>query len=96
MNQKRKLYSPEIKAKIALLAIREESTIPEIAAKYQVHPSAIKRWKRTALDSLCSIFNKDGQGYPNDLVSQSEMDTLYKKIGQLEVERDFLSKALKH
>jgi transposase-like protein len=57
---KRKNYSPEIKAKVALEAIREEITVAELSKKYGVHPTQIGTWKRAAIDNMASTFSKRG------------------------------------
>ena len=92
--QTRKKHSPAFKAKVALAAIREEGPVAELSGKYGVHSSQIQKWKRTALDGLTSIFDANGDAVPPGMVSEQEVEGLYKKIGKLEVERDFLSRVL--
>ena len=53
MGKKRKKYSPEFKAKVALAAIKNEETVSELAARFGVHPTMIHSWKRSLLDSRC-------------------------------------------
>lgn len=85
-------HSPEFKVKVALAAIRGEKTVAEISAQYGVHASAIHKWKRKLLDEATGIF-ADGNGANKpDALSESLIADLYEKIGQLTVERDFLSK----
>ena len=55
---KRRNFSSDFKAKEALAAIRCDGTIAELAARYQVHPNMIAKWKRTALDGLKDTFNR--------------------------------------
>ena len=87
----RKTYSPELKAKIAVEAIRELRTISELAAAYDVHPSVIKRWKRQVLEQLPSLFSSRKQQLQGK--QQEELTaTLYQQIGQLKVELDWLKK----
>ncbi len=85
----RKRYSAELKAKIALEAIRGEKTANEIAAEYGVHPTQIAQWKKQALDGLPSVFSR-----PTDQEKREEDRTalLYQQIGQLKVELDWLKK----
>ena len=94
MKQSRKKFSAEFKAKVALAALREEGTIAELAAKFEVHPNQVSSWKKVALDGFATVFEKGGAKDTGD-VSPTVVAELYEKIGQLMVERDFLSKALK-
>ena len=91
MSRKRKQYSPEFKAKVALAAIRNEESVSELSTKYQVHPTMISNWKRALLDGASDVFDKGQKSKKNQ---EATLDKLYKKIGQLEVENDFLSKGL--
>ncbi len=88
---KRKRFSAEFKAKVALEAIREELTTAELAKKYDIHPTMITGWKRTAILNMASAFS--GQNATEPAISDQEVGSLHAKIGQLVVERDFLSKA---
>ena len=88
---KRKRYSAEFKAKVALEAIREELTTAELAKKYDIHPTIITGWKRTATLNMATAFRDRNTTEPT--ISDQEIEKLHAKIGQLVVERDFLSKA---
>lgn len=88
---KRKQYSPELKSRVALAAIRGDGTIAELAQKYGVHPNMITKWKREALDGMKETFSR--KGGKRDTSSEAEIKTLQAKIGELVVERDFLAKA---
>lgn len=92
--QTRKKHSAEFKAKVALAAIREEATVAQLASKYGVHPSQIQNWKKALLDGAASLFNGNASAVPQGLVPEEEVEALYKKIGKLEVERDFLSRVV--
>ena len=88
---KRKQYSAEFKAKVALAAIRGDGTIAELAGQYKIHPNMITKWKRDALDGMKETFAK---GSPSGrLGHESDIKTLQAKIGELIVERDFLARA---
>ena len=87
----RKKHSAEFKAKVAMAAIRNEETMAEMAARFGVHPTMIAKWKKAVLDGAADIFDKH---HKNQKQSDATIDELYRQIGQLKVERDFLSKKL--
>jgi transposase len=92
MSNKRKQYSPEFKAKVALEAVRGEKTTSELASQYQVHPTMINNWKKQLTEGASSLFEKGTETSKiNDNNQQSQIDELYRQIGQLKVERDFLA-----
>jgi transposase len=91
--KKRKQHSAAFKAKVALAAIREEKTTAQIASEFDLHPKMVTKWRREAEERLSSLF-EDGRKKevpPADL--NIVTDPLYKQIGQLTVEVDFLKKA---
>ena len=88
---KRKRYSAEFKAKVALEAIREELTTAELAKKYDIHPTMISGWKRTAIENMAAAFGRTSSA--ESQISAGEVEKLHAKIGQLVIERDFLSAA---
>ena len=89
---KRRQFSAEFKAKVALEANRRELTLAEIAKKYEVHPNMINGWKRQLTQDAASLFvrGKTDQGK----ASETQIKELHAKIGQLTVEQDFLKKGL--
>jgi len=90
MSNKRKQYSPAFKAKVALDAVRGEKTVSELASGYSLHPTVINNWKRQLLESASDLF--EGHRKPQaDASQQAQIDELYRQIGQLKVERDFLA-----
>jgi transposase len=91
MGKKRKKYSPEFKAKVALAALKNEMTTAELAARFGVHPTMIAAWKRSLLESAADIFDKNRKSRKQ---SEEQIDELYRQIGKLQVERDFLSRKL--
>ncbi len=91
MKTTRKRYSADFKAKVALEAIRGDLTLAELAAKHGVHHTMIAAWKRQAIEGMANTFS--GAGDAPKAVSESEVEKLHAKIGQLVVERDFLAKA---
>ena len=84
---KRRRFSGELKAKIALEALRGDRTLQEIASKHQVHPNQVSTWKRQAIDGLGEVFSSGGERRRRD--HESEIRDLHAKIGELTVERDF-------
>ncbi len=91
MAGKRKNYSAEFKAKVALEAIRGDATIAELVAKYGVHQTVINTWKRQAIEGMIGVFS--GKAEAKAAEKEGEIEKLHAKIGQLVVERDFLAKA---
>lgn len=88
----RKSHSNEFKAKVALEAIRNESSVQEIAQKYDVHPNQISQWKKKILDNMNELFERPNKKKKNlDQIELKESE-LYKNIGKLQVENEFLKK----
>jgi transposase len=88
---KRKRYSGEFKAKVAREALKEESTIADIATRFSIHPNQVSEWKKQAIEGLAEVFA--GKTERNDAAHEAQVKELHAKIGQLTVERDFLAKA---
>jgi transposase len=90
MSNKRKQYSPAFKAKVALDAVRGEKTVSELASGYSLHPTVINNWKRQLLEGASDLFESPRKP-PAEAAQQAQIDELYRQIGQLKVERDFLA-----
>lgn len=88
---KRKRYSAEFKAKVALEAIKGEQTISELGSRYGLHPNMITNWKRQAIKNMAETFT--GKTERVRIADEAQIKDLHAKIGQLTVERDFLAKA---
>jgi transposase len=88
---KRKRYTAEFKAKVALEAIRGEHTIAELVSRHGLHPNLIGLWKKQAVEKLARVF--DDKAGERDAGREAEIAKLHAKIGELVVERDFLSRA---
>lgn len=88
---KRKRYSAEFKAKVALEAIKGEQTLAELATRFGLHPNMITNWKRHAIDNMAEAFSSKTE--KNNSLNENQIKDLHAKIGQLTIERDFLAKA---
>jgi transposase len=88
----RRNHPPAFKAKVALEAIKEQKTIAELSSLYGVHASQITKWKKKALDFIVQVFSDklQSQSKSNDELIQE----LYKQIGRLQVEKDWLKKKI--
>ena len=86
----RKKYCRELKARIALDAIKGQKTRAELASEYGVHANQISMWKEQLLDAAPTAF---GSGKDKDTEKKEvERDHLYQKGGQLQIEVDWLKK----
>ena len=90
---KRRRFTADFKARVALDALRGDKTIQEIASRYKVHPNQVSTWKRQAMDGLDAIFSNGADKTRVD--HEGQIHDLHAKIGQLTVERDFLARGLK-
>lgn len=88
---KRRKFSAEFKAKVALEALSGELTLAELASKYDVHPTQITGWKRQAKEGMVAAFSGKAATAQKD--NAAEIRELHAKIGQLTVEKDFLERA---
>ena len=86
----RKSRSPQFKSRVALEALKNQKTLNELAAEYEVHPNQISKWKKQLLEDLPSLFtNGRAKAAANDEALQAR---LYEEIGRLKVELDWLKK----
>ncbi len=88
--KKRKKYTSGFKTKVVLEALQERETIQEMARKYDLHPTQISNWKSQFLSEASGVFEK-GVTKSDE---EKEKTELFKKVGQLQMEVDFLKKVL--
>ena len=91
---KRNRYSKEFKAKVALEAIKGQKTASEMASEYGVHVSQITTWKKQLLEAAPEVFSRTRDREANN--REAEQDQLYRQIGKLQVEVDWLRKKTGH
>ena len=86
----RKSFSPDFMAKVALAAIKGDMSTAELSSRYEVHRSQINNWRKRALEELREIF----RGKQDKSLKDNEklVNELYRQIGQLKVENDWLKK----
>lgn len=90
----RKNHTNEFKAKVVLAALKEDQTLSELASEYGVHPIQIGVWKKTAKQGMSRLFEKGCVSNGHDREQKALIENLYGKIGQVEVENDWLKKKL--
>ena len=87
---KRRQYDGAFKARVVLEALRERKTITELASYYKVHPTVIAKWKKQAVRGLSELFSDKRERDQRD--QQALQEQLYRQIGQLTMELDWLKK----
>jgi transposase-like protein len=88
MSKKRRKFTREFKARVALEALREQLTLSELASKYNVHPNQISSWKKQAKQSLPEVFGT----VKRDATKEQLVSSLYEEIGRLKIQLDWLKK----
>jgi transposase-like protein len=90
----RRRFTAQFKARVAREALKEQKTLAELAAEYEVHPNQISQWKKQLLDAMPEVFSARRA---SDRQAEEELkDRLYRQIGQLQVELDWLKKKVGH
>lgn len=90
MGRTRRRLPTELKARVALVAVRGEKTINEIASEFGVHPNQVRKWKKELEEGAKDLFS-DRRG-KRDREEDDLVGRLYQEIGQLKVELDWLKK----
>jgi len=88
----RKKFEAGFKAKVAIEALRGEKTIAELSSEYGAHPNQISKWKQDLIQGAAEVFTKENKDKANLL--EEEKDKLFKHIGKIQVENDWLKKKL--
>jgi putative transposase len=92
MRGKRRQHEAELKARVALAALKGDKTINEVAALFEVHPSLVTVWRKRALTELPRLFSE--QVAKGVAEVEAKETRLYEQIGRLKVELDWLKKKL--
>lgn len=92
MSKKRRTFSAEFKARVALEALKEQEPINAIASRYGVLPVQVSQWKAQALENMAGGFESPRKKASKQTDWKKRESHLFQKIGQLEVERDWLKK----
>lgn len=88
MKRSRRVFSGAFKAQVAIEALKERDTLAELSKRFEVHPQVISKWKQEFVERSHEIFETKA---PEENL-EKEQERLYAKIGQLEMERDWLKK----
>ena len=92
MKKGKRQHTAEFKARVVLEALKETMSLAELASKFEIHPTQIAKWKKQLSESLPEVFGSARERREKD--DEAEKDRLLKKIGQLQMEVDWLKKKL--
>jgi len=90
----KKNHTNEFKAKVVMAAMREDRTLSELGTAYGVHPITIGLWKKKVVHGLPRLFEEGGLSNGKEKEQQALIEKLYGKIGEIEVENDWIKKKL--
>src|SRR4051812_21647544 len=91
MPRQKRSYSASFKVKVALAALKGDSTANELASTHQIHPTLVSNWKKALLDGAESLFA--GGARPARAADQPDAAELFERIGRLKMELEWLKKA---
>lgn len=91
MKKSRRKFDSSFKARVAIEALKERETLSELALRFDLHPTQISQWKQEFLEHSAIIFDSKAGEKENEV----DVSKLYHKIGELEMEKDFLKKSLR-
>jgi len=91
MRKTRRKFTGAFKAQVAIEALKERKSLAELSKHFEVHPNMISKWKKEFLENSANVFDQQSK----ETEAEIDIDKLYAKIGQLEIENDFLKKNLK-
>jgi len=87
----RRKFTGAFKAKVAIEALKERESLAELSKHFEVHPNIISKWKKEFLENSALVFDQQSKETEKEI----DIDKLYAKIGQLQIENDFLNKNLR-
>jgi len=90
----RRKFSADFKAKVVIEALKERSSIEDIARKYELHPNQISSWKKEFLEKAPTVFASETDVSDDKQQQETMTEKLYAQIGQQKVEIDWLKKKL--
>lgn len=91
MKKTRRKFTGAFKAKVAIETLKERESLAELSKHFEVHPNIISKWKKEFLQNSAQVFDQQSKEKEKEI----DVDKLYAKIGQLEIENDFLKKNLR-
>jgi len=88
--KKRRTFTAEFKAKVALEALRDQEPLHQIAKRHEVHANQISQWKKELQSNMAAVFEKKTDRESEKIRQKQKEDRLYRQVGQLQMEVDFL------
>jgi transposase-like protein len=88
----RRKFDEEFKAKVVIEALKEEKTLQELAAEFEVHPNQISAWKKQVLAGITTLFERKNKKDQQLTQLKKKEHELYKQLGQAKYENEFLKK----